>query len=122
MRQGIYRPGRSVQRVTANFGNRAFIRGGRPLWLIADAPVFIGPDIPAQSWLVGTPVSYNVAGLFEAERGMRFYSDGLPIGLSCTPEGNVSGTPAYAGTGFATVVAVNLGGSAESNKFAWTVT
>jgi Putative Ig domain len=119
MRQGIYRPGRSVQRVTANFGNRAFIRGGRPLWRL-DAPAFIGPAIPDQSWLVGTPVSYNVAALFSGDY-LKFYSDGLPIGLSCTPEGNVSGTPAYVGTGFATVLAVNFAGKAESNKFAWTV-
>jgi hypothetical protein len=119
MRQGFYRPGRSVQRVTANFGNRAFIRGGRALWLVG-APAFIGPDIPAQSWLVGTPVSYNVAALFSGDF-LKFYGDGLPIGLSCSPEGTVSGTPAYAGTGFATIVANNLAGRAESNKFAWTV-
>jgi len=119
MRQGFYRPGRSVQRVTANFGNRAFIRGGRPLWL-ANPPEFIGPDIPDQSWLMGTPVAYDVAGLFSGEN-LTFHSDGLPIGLSCTPEGNVSGVPAYTGTGFATIIATNLAGRAESNKFAWTV-
>jgi hypothetical protein len=118
MRNSILRHG-SVSRVTANFGNRGFIRGGVPRFFY-DPPVFIGPDIPAQSWTVGVPVSYYVAPLFTGSN-LRFSSDGLPLGLAVSPEGLVSGTPTTASNGFATIIAGNRGNRAESNKFAWTV-
>lgn len=126
MRQGIYRPGRSVQRVTANAGNRAFIRGGLLRRAASAAPPeFIGPAIANQTAAVGVPFSYAA--------GAHFTGDGVyertgPSGgwLVIDPAtGVLSGIPQAAGTLSAQLVRLvnaDLAAVAESNAFTITVT
>ena len=112
MRQGIYRPGRAVQRVTANFGNRAFIRGGVPTWF--KRPAFIGPDIPEQPAVVGTPFSFNAAPYFSGA-GVYGWTGGGWASIDPVT-GVLSGDP-EAGTLTGNITLSRFGTVASSNVF-----
>lgn len=50
-----------------------------------------------------------------------FTATGLPAGISISPAGTISGTPATAKTGTATVVSTDGGGASASATLSWTV-
>jgi F5/8 type C domain/Beta-1,3-glucanase/Putative Ig domain len=77
----------------------------------------------SQTWTVGTAASLQVHGSDSASGQTLTYSAaGLPAGLSINSStGLISGTPAAASTGSATVTATDSTGAAGSTTFSWTV-
>jgi hypothetical protein len=115
MRQGILRKG-AFSRVTANAGNRAFIKGGYPKWL-PQPPKFVGPPIPSQDCTVGVPYSYDASVHFTGKGTYSLAGDTIAW-LSIDPvSGVMSGTPDAPGTYLKIVRLSFEGATAQSNQF-----
>jgi Putative Ig domain len=119
MRQSILRRG-SVSRVTANFGNRGFIRGGVPYVFLK--PKFIGPDIAGQAATVGVPYSYDASVHFSGKGTYSLAGDTVPWLTIDPATGVMSGTPSSGGAYLIIVRLSSQGATAQSNQFFMGVT
>jgi hypothetical protein len=92
--RGIYRARQGVQRVTPNFGNFAFVKGGAK----AIRPVFIGPGTGPLSWTQGVPITpIDYRHLFRGPG--EFFGINVPPGVTINRQtGVLSGTPTGTGT------------------------
>jgi hypothetical protein len=114
---GIMRVAGAMRRVTANAGNRLFIKGGKRSKFITDPPVFIGPPITGKAASVGVPFSYNAGQHFS---GSGTYTWAGPTGgwLTINPTtGVMGGTPTTIGTITGEVHKYGGGITAKSNIF-----
>lgn len=93
--------------------------GGPPVALRTVALVVVNPS--DQHGAVGTPVHLHItlSGAFGAQA---FRASGLPAGLAIDAvTGDISGTPAAAGTTSVTVTATDAGGGSGKVVFAWSI-
>jgi hypothetical protein len=121
MKGGILRPAGGVRRVTANAGNRAFIKGGfhRKHVSEVEVPVFIGPTIPNQAASAGVPFAFDAGLRFDYPAGSVFAWAGPTGGwMTCHPDtGILSGSNPVTGTLTGRVSCTHNGLVAESNQF-----
>ena len=76
----------------------------------------------SQSSTVGTAVSLQISATDSASGQTLSYSaTGLPAGLSISPSGLITGTPAAAGSSSVTVTAKDTTGASGTASFSWTV-
>lgn len=116
-----------MRRVTANAGNRRFIKGGFHIKavLLVEVPVFIGPDIGTLPASFGVPFTFDAGARFDYPAGSVFSRTGPTGGwLVIDPvTGVLSGTPGTAGTLSAqTVRCTHNALVADSNTFSIVVT
>jgi len=83
-------------------------------------PVTITSPGP-QEGLAGTAVSVPITAKDSLGHSLTFTAAGLPAGTSISGSGTISGTPATAGSGTATVTAQDSSGALASTSFTWTV-
>jgi hypothetical protein len=116
-RHGIMRVAGSVRRVTANAGNRLFIKGGKRSKFITDPPTFGPPPYTGQAATLGVPFSFDASTSFG---GSGTYTWAGPTGgwLVCNPTtGVLSGTPLAVATLTGEVHKYAGGVTAKSNIF-----
>ena len=75
----------------------------------------------AQSTQAGTAVSLQLTATDSQNKALTYSATGLPAGLSMSPSGLVTGTPATTGSTTVTVTATS-GTASGSTSFGWTVT
>ncbi|WP_051943420.1 putative Ig domain-containing protein [Streptacidiphilus rugosus] len=74
-----------------------------------------------QTGTVGTAASLQLSGTDSGGLTLTYSATGLPVGLSVSSSGLISGTPTTAGSSTVTVTASDSTGASGSTSFTWTV-
>ncbi len=87
--------------------------------MCTDAIALANPG--AQRSTRGSSVSLQIQGTDTRGAPISFGASGLPVGLSMSSSGKITGTPRHLGTTTVTITASDAAGTAAQTSFAWTV-
>jgi hypothetical protein len=117
LRGGIMRVAGAMRRVTANAGNRLFIKGGKRSKFITDPPKFNPPPYTGQAASIGVPFSFDASTSFTGS-GTYTWAGPTAGWLTINPTtGVMGGTPTAIGTLTGEVHLYGGGITAKSNIF-----